>query len=120
MQSKAWLLSLGSLVLVCQAAFAEGDVARGQKVFKKADCVECHAKGGNEVNPRKPIKGAEFAEEFKDDKVLEAKIRTGVTGTPMRGFSEKKISQADMCDLIAYIRSLTPKTETPKTENAGK
>lgn len=115
MRRKVWLLSLGSVLLVSQAALAEGDVVHGQKVFKKADCVECHAKGCNDVNPRKPIKGAEFAEEFKDDKTLENKIRTGVTGTPMRGFSEKKISKADMVDLIAYIRSLTP-----KTENAGK
>ncbi len=115
MHRNAWLLSLCSIFLVSQAAFAEGDVQRGLKVFKKNDCVECHAKGGNDVNPRKPIKGAEFAEEFKDDKTLEAKIRTGVTGTPMRGFNEKKIPPADMCDLIAYIRSLTP-----KSANAGK
>lgn len=115
MRREVWLLSFVGLLLVSPAVLAEGDVARGQKIFKKADCAECHAKGGNDVNPRKPIKGAEFAEEFKDDKTLENKIRTGVTGTPMRGFSEKKISKADMVDLIAYIRSLTP-----KTENAGK
>lgn len=110
-----WLLGLTGILVLSQAACAEGDVARGEKVFKKAGCVECHAKGGNDVNPGKPIKGEEFAEEFKDNKTLEAKIRTGVTGTPMRGFSEKKISQAEMGDLIAYIRSLTP-----KTANAGK
>jgi len=113
MNRKAWLLSLLSFSFVSQAALAQ-DVVHGQKVFKKAGCVECHAKGLNDVNPRKPISGSEFAEEFKDDKVLEAKIRTGVTGTPMRGYSEKKIPQADMVDLIAYIRTFTPKRETGK------
>lgn len=118
MYRRVFLLSLAGGVFISQAAFAQGDVVRGQKVFKKAGCVECHAKGGNDVNPRKPLKGAEFAEEFKDDKILEAKIRTGVTGTPMRGYSEKKIPSADMADLIAYIRTFS--SATPKAENAGK
>lgn len=92
------------------------DVKNGQKVFESNTCVDCHVGGGNSVKPSKPIKGNAFAKKYKDDAKLEKIIREGVPGTTMLGTSKEMINDASLKDLIAYIRSLTPGSESNKGE----
>jgi len=101
---KTWLV-LTALMLIQSNAYAAGDAAKGKKVFEKMGCIGCHANGGNDVNPRKPLKGKEFDALFADDKAIKKIVREGVTGTPMRAFSKRAISDSDLCNLIAYIRT---------------
>ncbi|MEP4476522.1 MAG: c-type cytochrome, partial [Lentilitoribacter sp.] len=48
---KMTLLALGALLAISTQAMAEGDVAKGEKVFKK--CAACHTleEGKNKVGP---------------------------------------------------------------------
>jgi mono/diheme cytochrome c family protein len=79
----------------------------GKRIFERANCVVCHAGGGNMMDPGHPIKGAAFATKYSHDEVLEATIRKGFpeAGMPSQGFSQ--ISALEMKDLIAYVRSFT-------------
>ena len=103
-----------SLCLLCLVALlsspgwagSTGDPANGKAVFSKATCTACHYNGGNSLNPSKPIKGDAFTKKYPDDKSLENVIRTGVKGTSMQAFGKEKVTDAEMKDLIAYIRSL--------------
>lgn len=83
-------------------------VERGEKVFKKALCVGCHAGGFNALMPDKPIKGAAFAEKYKSDQLLERTIRKGFPSEGMPPSGKDSVSESQMKDLILYIRSLTP------------
>lgn len=85
-----------------------GDAKRGAEAFKKATCAGCHPGGGNVVNPKDPLKGPKFAKEFNTDAKIEKVIRSGIKGTPMPGFDKKRLSDKDLKDIIAYLRSLTP------------
>lgn len=82
--------------------------AAGQKVFESAGCQFCHAGGLNSINPQKPIKGELFAKKYPADASLIKVIREGIKGTAMPANNETKIDDAEMKNLIAYIRSLTP------------
>ncbi len=111
------LLRISLLATMCivnlnprpQAAWAQPDVERGKQVFQKSTCEVCHPGGGNNVNPHAPLKGPHFAKEFSSDESIVKVIRSGIKGTPMPAFGKDKISDTDMKDLVAYIRSLTPK-----------
>lgn len=110
------LAPAGSLALVCALyssypglAGAAGNIAHGKLVFERATCSACHFEGGNVMNPAKPIKGAAFAKKYTDDQSLIKVIRSGVPNTSMAPFPKNVISDADMADLVAYVRSLTPK-----------
>jgi len=85
------------------------DATHGKQAFEKATCVFCHAGGGNSVKPKRPLKGAAFVQRFPDDKSLENFIRHGTKDGGMPAFSVKQVSDADLKDIIAYIRTLTPK-----------
>ena len=89
-------------------AGSAGDVKKGEAAFKKATCAGCHPGGGNLMNPKAPLKGPHFAHEFKDDAKIEHVVRTGIKGTPMPGFDKKRLSDEDLKDIVAYLRSLTP------------
>ena len=92
------------------SAETTGDAKRGDKLFVKASCANCHPGGGNIINPKVPLKGPKFAFEFKDDAKIEQVVRVGKKGTPMPSFSKAKLSDQDLKDVIAYIRTLTPKS----------
>ena len=82
---------------------------RGEKIFKQARCEGCHAAGGNALMPDHAIKGKAFAARYGNDKMLESAIRKGFPESGMAGFDKDEISDAQMKDLILYIRSFTPK-----------
>lgn len=112
--------TLTSLILfVAIALFAapclstdSGDAKRGQEIFESLTCVDCHKGGLNSVRPSKPLRGESFAKKYPKDSQVERVIRKGVSGTSMAGFNVDVISESQMKDLIAYLRSLTPPNET--------
>ncbi len=102
------------LVLTClivsalSSAWAAGNLSRGKEVYQKATCSACHYNGGNAMTPSKPIKGKEFVKRYPDDRLLEKIVRQGARSSGMPSFGQDIVSDAEMKDLIAYIRSLTP------------
>lgn len=89
-----------------------GDPKKGQEIFESLTCVDCHKGGLNSVHPSKPLRGESFAKKYPKDSQIEKVIRKGVTGTSMAGFNVDVISDDQMKDLIAYLRSLTPLCDT--------
>lgn len=90
-------------------ALSRTDAKRGAKLFAKLTCASCHPGGGNTINPRKPLKGPAFQQKFAQDAVIAAIVRAGIYGTAMPGFDKEHLSDGDLSDIIAYIRSLTPR-----------
>lgn len=99
-----------ALVVLPVVAQVKGDLARGKKAYNKAACEGCHPGGGNSINPKRPLKGAAFLKRFPDDRSLAAFIRKGDADKGMPGFGPQDLSENDLRDVIAYIRSLTPGT----------
>jgi mono/diheme cytochrome c family protein len=115
--NKTTLTSL--ILLLAIALFAapclssnSGDAKKGQEIFESLTCVDCHKGGLNSVHPSKPLRGESFAKKYAKDSQIEKVIRKGVSGTSMAGFNVDVISEPQMKDLIAYLRSLTPACET--------
>lgn len=87
------------------------NIGKGKKVFEEMMCFTCHADGGNVINPSKPIKGAQFAKKYSEDKQIADVIRRGVPGTAMPGYARNRLTDDDLGAMIVYIRSLTPETK---------
>jgi mono/diheme cytochrome c family protein len=85
---------------------------RGERIFKKAYCIGCHAGGGNALMPDKPIKGKAFSDRYVQDSLLEQTIRKGFPASGMPEFGKDQISERQMKDLILYIRSFSAKKGT--------
>ncbi len=117
---------IAALVAVfASPAFADGDLAKGEKVFRK--CKACHAVGEGAKNkvgpPLNGIVGAEIAsvEGFKYSKAFLAKKEEGVVWSEaeLDGYLKKpkkhtpgtKMSfaglrkEADRINVIAYLKS---------------
>lgn len=90
------------------AACAKGDPVHGKQVFTAQTCGMCHVAGGNMICPEKPLKGASFQKKYPNDSMVADVIRHGVKGTSMDSFGKDKLPDADLQDVVAYIRSLTP------------
>lgn len=118
---RASIISI-TLVLLFAPALANntGNVEKGKEVFESLTCIDCHKGGGNQVKPTKPLKGESFAKKYKDDKKIEQVIRKGVPQASMPGFGTDVISDVQMKDLIAYIRSLTPTSLNGKEKGSKK
>jgi cytochrome c6 len=95
------------LAVLCPHAGADttGSAERGAQIFK-ANCAGCHPGGGNNIKPRAVLYGEHFAREFADDARIASVVRNGKP--PMPAFSTDQISDQDLADVIAYIRTLTP------------
>lgn len=108
-----------SVALLPSMAGSRGDAKRGKKIFGDLQCSICHADGGNNLNPEAPLKGASFLKKYPlhDEKALEKTIRQGIPAKGMPANGKDKLSDPDLKDLIAYIRSLTPAEQAkPKTK----
>ena len=115
-----YLLALVLLFVVLTSApgfaTAKGDIKRGQKVFQAMQCAVCHEDGGNKLNPQRPLKGPLFTQRYPlgDNKELEKTIREGITNKGMPSFTRDKLSDQNLLDLMAYVRSLTPPAKKSK------
>ncbi|MGQ9677043.1 MAG: c-type cytochrome [Chloroflexota bacterium] len=73
---------------------AIGDVARGEELFKKT-CAECHSRPGMMPEDLATL----------SPKQIRQTVRQGKNGA-MPSFSESELSDQDLNDIIAYIKSL--------------
>lgn len=117
---KKLILAAALVAFAPFAAFAEGDIAKGEKVFKK--CKACHAVGEGAKNRVGPIlngvvgREAAMVEGYKYSKAMKAagltwdeetltayltKPRKTVKGTKMAFAGLKK--EADLENVIAYL-----------------
>ena len=78
-----------------------GDVTAGGRVFS-AKCGACHPGGNAGAGPA--LRGQPFATEYAEDSSVKKVIREGKGGMP--GFPPSGLSDAELDDLIAYLRSL--------------
>lgn len=102
------LLIVSLLLATPTLSSTKGDAKKGQEIFESLTCVDCHRGGGNSVHPSRPLKGESFAKRYPNDEKIEKLIRKGVPGASMPAFGKDVISEEQMKDLIAYLRSLTP------------
>ncbi len=86
-------------------------VAHGKQLFERLTCAGCHPNGENTLHPYRPLKGPGFLARYKEDGKIEQVIRTGVPRAGMPSFGKSQLSDKDMKDLIAYIRSFTPSSK---------
>jgi mono/diheme cytochrome c family protein len=75
----------------------------------------CHDAGGNMMDPAKPIKGIGFLSRYPSDELIAKRIREGSPNGVMPAFHKDQISDKELVDVIAYIRSLTPMMKCPAT-----
>lgn len=124
---KITMLALGALLTVSTHAMAEGDVAKGEKVFKK--CAACHTleEGKNKVGPSLYGVFGRAAGTLEDYKYSKAMIGSGIVwddenmdgylkkpraflkGTKMAFAGLKKDDQR--VDLIAFLKEKTKPSE---------
>ncbi len=90
-----------------------GNVANGLKLFRQNNCSMCHPGGENNLNPLKPLKGPGFLKKYPTDALVCQQVRKGSVGTGMPPFPKSQITDGELRDIIAYIRSLTPSTPAP-------
>jgi mono/diheme cytochrome c family protein len=91
-----------SSAFAAQAAAPAGDVAKGKASFERTGCWQCHGRqgqGGRE-GPRiaSPVPLAWPA--------FSAFVRT--TRADMPPYTEKVLSNQDLADMYAYVRSIPP------------
>lgn len=81
-----------------------GDAALGSVIYAQ-NCQACHAPGAaGGFGP--PLKGSEFLKEHGTLQTFSPIVRGGEKAMP--AFSVDQISNQDLANLFAYVRSLTP------------
>jgi mono/diheme cytochrome c family protein len=101
----ALLVFITTLTLFATASAQGGDVTRGKKLYDQ-DCAVCH---GDRAQGRV---GATLAKDFpgiRVDALLKEIISNGVQGSVMPAWAKSKggpLSDAEIDDIVAYIRSL--------------
>lgn len=112
---RAW--GVGMVVMVVAVVFALSGVvsaacdgAAGKRVYEKS-CATCHGKEGKGIMPKMPdfSKGDRMN---KADKELLVSIDEGVKGTVMPAW-KGKLADADMVNVLCYIRNLGPQKIAP-------
>lgn len=121
------ILAFGALLAVSNTALAEGDVAKGEKVFKK--CIACHTleEGKNKVGPSLYGIFGRTAGALQDYKYSTAMVESGIIwddenmdgylkkpraflkGTKMAFAGIKKDNQR--ADLIAFLKEKSAPVE---------
>lgn len=94
------------LCLLSTPAFAQGD---GEKVYK-AKCASCHGPGGTGATPAgKATKARDFCSEEVKKETDEEWAAIIVKGKNKMPAYDKKITDAEVKDVVAYIRGLCKK-----------
>jgi mono/diheme cytochrome c family protein len=83
-----------------------GDLVRGEALYH-ARCYGCHAP---QAKVGAALDTADFKERYADDQTLAIAVRTG--RQPMPAYTTQMLSDQELSDIIAYIRSL-PLAPTP-------
>lgn len=124
---KTTMLAFGALLAISSSALAEGDVAKGEKVFRK--CIACHTleEGKNKVGPTLYGIFGRTAGALEDYKYSSAMVESGIVwdeenmdgylqkpraflkGTKMAFAGIKKDDQR--ADLIAFLKEKSAPVE---------
>ena len=113
-QSVAIVFTISVVSLSSQAAPSQDDLVAGKKLFERSSCAGCHPGGTNLLHPNQPLKGKGFQAKYKDDASIAKVVRSGVANSGMPAFSQARLSDPDLKQIIAYVRSLTPSTADNK------
>ncbi|MBI2862222.1 MAG: cytochrome c [Chloroflexi bacterium] len=89
----------------------KGNAAAGQAVFQTS-CNACHPGGGQGVGPA--LQGPAFASKYPTDDAISKVVRQGMGVMP--AFSPDRLSDQQLADVIAYVRSLSSGTEAGPTK----
>jgi mono/diheme cytochrome c family protein len=100
------VLALPSLVQGQASTPAAGDVENGKRLFTKQNCYYCHGTEGQGGRD-----GARIAQIGLNAQGLIRYVRRPAGAMP--AFSEKMISDQELTDIYAYLKSL-PKAKVPK------
>jgi mono/diheme cytochrome c family protein len=102
-----------ALLLICNAAWSQpmsGDVANGKRTYMSSGCFTCHGRsgqGGAMNYPAPPLAKTEHSVE-----VFSIMVRAGVRDMP--AYVEAVLSDKDLADIYAFVRSL-PGRSNPKS-----
>ena len=89
----------------------QGDIKRGEQVYKK-ECTSCHGAEGQGVTA--PALMNQSALAHNTDDFIRHAIENGRQDTPMQAYKDK-LSQQDINNITAYIRSKALGLQTEKT-----
>ena len=95
-------------------------IAKGRRIYQKAQCAECHGKGGRGDGPSAPTmkddRGLPIAvpdftrwplKRGYEPEALFRSIATGLSGTPMPSYSDA-LESGEIWVLVRYLESLAP------------
>lgn len=83
---------------------AQGDEVNGGKLYASLSCAACHGAAGKGSAFAPAMNDAAFATKFAADSDIVAIMRSGKALMP--AFNSAKLPDADLTDIIAYLRSL--------------
>jgi cytochrome c6 len=103
------LLSIVVTVVLLQMARAarKPDSKAGAALFASS-CEVCHPGGGNTTNKAKLLNDPGFAKRYPADSQVMAVIRKGVPNTAMLPYTRQQMTDDQVSDVVAYIRTLAP------------
>jgi DMSO reductase family type II enzyme heme b subunit len=120
----------GLLALLLGPAHGKpGDEEKGESLYA-ARCQQCHGEEGDGLGPAAErlnppprdftfgfykFKSTAFDEDLPNDDDLFRMVRDGMPGTAMPGWSDL-LSEADMWDVIAYIKTFAELEGAPETQ----
>lgn len=109
-----------------------GDVQHGETLYAK-HCASCHGSRGEGgkgtgVTFSRPrdfpiiptgLNNPGFLQASSDQRIRHI-LRDGIAGTPMQSFLKQGLSEQDIDDLTAYVRSFEKLSATPQKTDTGK
>ena len=108
MRGRPYLLTLAALAagFLAQPAAIAASAEKGQHVFMRAGCWQCHGTMG-----QGGVAGPKLAPDPLPFDALASFVRT--TNRTMPAYREEILSDADLADLYAYLQSI-PRGPDPK------
>lgn len=101
-----YLIAAAAALSLSTTAFASDN---GEASFKKSSCVSCHQQDKKSVGPSLKDISAKYAADKGAQAKLEAKVRTGGSGSfgsmPMPA-TPKTVADADIKAMVTWILSL--------------
>jgi mono/diheme cytochrome c family protein len=103
-----FVTAVALVITCCMAAFAapQAIVKKGEEVYGKQNCKNCHSIAGIPANKKSPLDGvgARLTEELikkwiRTPKEMNAKVA-------MPAYGADKISDGDLANMVAYLLTL--------------
>jgi mono/diheme cytochrome c family protein len=106
---KAMVMGLAMVLGVSALASAQGDAAKGEKLYGEQKCALCHSIGdkGNKKGPLDGVAAKYSAAELRDWLVKPAEMEAKIKSTrkpSMKAYD--KLSKDDLDALVAYMQTL--------------